>query len=96
MRYYELYRLLEGYSNYLDDELLITNIFNQINNHFENKKNKNYLEIHWQVKYYSFYLEIREGANTENKYNLKEFKLNYEDILSRIDKEENSFIKTEK
>ena len=47
MRYYELYRLLEGYSNYIDEDLLITNIMNQINNNFDNKKNKNYLEIHW-------------------------------------------------
>ena len=96
MRYYKLYRLLEAYSNYIDDELLIPNIMNPINNHFENKKNKIYLEIYWQVKYYSFYLEIREGANITNKYNIKEFKLNYEDILSRIEKEENSFIKNEK
>ena len=69
---------------------------NLINSHFNNKKNKNYLEIHWQVKYYSFYLEKKEGTNTKNKYNLKEFKLNYEDILLRIEQGENSFIKNEK
>ena len=47
MRYYELYRLLEAYSNYIDDKLLVRNILNQINSHFEKKENMNSLDIHW-------------------------------------------------